>query len=76
MYPTTRVIIDATELFIQTPHDYTTQSDTWSSYKHHSTAKGLIGIAPNGFVSFASDLVPGRMSDLELTNQSKIVDLL
>ncbi|XP_040356070.1 uncharacterized protein LOC121046181 [Ixodes scapularis] len=66
-YPSTRVILDCTEIFIETPSDFRVQSDTYSSYKCHNTAKGLLGITPNGFVSFVSDLAPGRVSDKALT---------
>ena len=36
-YPTTRCIIDATELFCQRPSSLTLQSALYSSYKHHVT---------------------------------------
>lgn len=55
-YPSTRVINDTTEINIQKPSDYVAQSSTYSKYKAHNTAKGLIGITPNGFVCFASQL--------------------
>lgn len=45
-YPNTRVILDCTEIFIQMPSSFRAQSQTYSSYKSHNTAKGLIGIAP------------------------------
>jgi hypothetical protein len=35
-----------------------------------------VGIAPNGAISFVSDLAPGRTSDKELTKESGILDLL
>ncbi|XP_064487003.1 uncharacterized protein LOC135399152 [Ornithodoros turicata] len=70
LYPTTRVILDCTELFIETPSHFRTQSDTYSSYKNHNTAKGLIGIAPNGMITFVSDLAPGRLSDKAITRNS------
>ena len=73
-YPTTRVILDCTEIFIQTPSHFRVQSETYSSYKNHNTAKGLVGIAPNGFISLISDLVPGRMSDKEITINSGLID--
>lgn len=57
-YPSTRVILDCTKLFIENPTEFRVQSDTYSSYKSHNTAKGLIGITPNGFVSLVSDLSP------------------
>ncbi|XP_057302699.1 uncharacterized protein LOC130636867 [Hydractinia symbiolongicarpus] len=60
LYPTTRVIIDCTEIFIEMPSSYRSQSATFSSYKHHNTAKGLVGIAPSGAITFVSDLYAGR----------------
>ena len=39
LYPTTRVIIDATEIFIETPSLPELQQMTYSSYKNHNTYK-------------------------------------
>lgn len=75
-YPTTRIILDCTELFIENPSDFRVQSDTYSSYKSHNTAKGLIGVTPNGFVSLVSDLAPGRVSDKVITNESGLYSKL
>ena len=41
-YPSTRVIIDATEIFIEQPHLPEIQKMTFSSYKNHNTAEYLI----------------------------------
>ncbi|KAM7298514.1 uncharacterized protein ISCGN_019109 [Ixodes scapularis] len=76
VYPSTRVVLDCTEVFIETPSDFRMQSDTYSNYKYHNTAKGLLGIIPNGFVSFVSDLAPGRVSDKALTANSGLCALL
>ena len=46
MYPSTRVIIDGTEIFKKTPSSFRSQSITYSNYKHNSTAKGFDGINP------------------------------
>lgn len=46
MYPKTRVIIDCTEIFIEKPNSFRSQSATYSTYKSHNTAKGLVGISP------------------------------
>jgi hypothetical protein len=64
------VIIDATEIYIQTPTDRNLQSATWSTYKHSNTIKGLIVIAANGMVVFVPELATGKMSDPEITRLS------
>ena len=43
IHPSTHVIIDCTELFIETPSSLCIQSSAWSSYKHHNTFNGFIG---------------------------------
>ena len=42
---------------------------TWSSYKHHHTAKLLVGITKQGSVSFISRGWDGRASDKFITEQ-------
>ena len=71
-YPSTRVIVDCTELFIEKPSSLRSQSITYSSYKHHNTAKGLIGIAPSAAITFVSDLFAGRVSDKKATKESSL----
>ena len=58
-YPNTRVIIDCTEIYIEMPTSFRSQSATYSSYKNHNTAKGLIGISPAGYPTFISELYTG-----------------
>ena len=43
-YPTTRVILDATEVPIHKPQNLRDQSATWSSYKNKNTLKCIVGI--------------------------------
>ena len=52
------------------------QSLTWSDYKKHNTAKYLIGIAPNGMISFLSVGWGGRTSDNRIVNESGFLDLI
>ena len=75
-YPTTFAIIDASELFIETPADLQMQSSTWSNYKHHNTAKFLIACTPNGSISHVSPLYVGSISDVELTRNSGFLETL
>ena len=51
-YPTIRYIIDATELYIQTPSDPQAQQLTLLSYKNHKTLKAL----PSEAIPFVSKL--------------------
>ena len=75
-YPKTYIIIDASEIFIETPTDLEIQSSTWSNYKHNITAKFLIGCTPNGAVSFVSQLYVGSVSDVKLTVESGLINKL
>ena len=68
-YPTTVAIIDASEIFIETPSDLMLQSTSWSSYKHHNTLKFLVTCTPNGSISFVSSVYLGSISDPTLTNE-------
>ena len=69
-YPSTYAIVDASEIFIETPTDLYMQSSTWSNYKHHNTAKFFVACTPNGCISFISPLYVGSISDTELTRVS------
>ena len=75
-YPTTRVIIDATEFFIERSCLPDLQQRTFSNYKNHNTYKGLIGISRSGVVTFVSHLYTGSISDKQLTLESGLLNLL
>lgn len=66
------IIIDCTEVFI----DLLARTQVWSNYKHHSIVKFLIGITPQGTISFLSKCVRGRMSDKEITEESGLLQHL
>ena len=65
-YPSTHVIIDYTEIKCEMPSSLLLNTELFSSYKNHTTLKGLIGIAPNGAGTFISQLYTGSISDREI----------
>ncbi|XP_069125298.1 uncharacterized protein [Argopecten irradians] len=75
-YPSVRVIIDCTEIFIQRSSNLVNQNVTFSNYKHHNTFKFLVGITPSGVISFVSEGWGGRVSDRQITIHSGILNLL
>lgn len=72
----TRIILDCTEIFIQTPSSLDNKSQTYSHYKSHNTFKALIGISMTGAVVFVSNLYGGSASDVYITRKSGLLDLL
>ncbi|KAK6329076.1 hypothetical protein J4Q44_G00010540 [Coregonus suidteri] len=74
--PQVRVIVDCTEIRCETPSSLSLQSETFSSYKNHTTFKGLIGVAPCGVITFVSKLYTGSISDMEITRKCQILHLL
>ena len=56
-FPTTRVIIDCTEVRCEMPSSLLLNSELFSSYKNHVTLKGLVGIAPSGAIPFITLVV-------------------
>lgn len=70
------VIIDCSEVFMERPSDLLARAQVWSNYKHHSTLKFLIGITPQGTISYISGCVGGRMSDKEIVEQSTLLKYL
>ncbi len=66
----------ALKFFCERPSNLEARASTWSSYKHHNTVKVLLGITPQGSVSYVSETWGGRTSDKYLTEHCGILDNL
>ena len=61
---------------MERPNDLFAHAQVWINYKHHSMVKFLIGITPQGNISFVSGCAGGRMNDKEITDSCGLMDLL
>ena len=75
-YPSTRIIIDCTEFFVERPSSLSEQSVGFSNYKNHTTVKSLVGISPDGAFMFVSPLFEGSISDRDIVIESGLLPLL
>lgn len=66
-FPNCRVVLDCTEVAVSNTESLDTQSHLYSQYKGRTTLKALIGVAPNGVITFTSDLYGGSASDKAIT---------
>ena len=71
-----RVIIDCSEFFVEKASHFARQGNMYSSYKNHSTYKCLIGVAPNGAITYISQCYEGSISDNEIVKKSGFLDKL
>jgi hypothetical protein len=71
-----RHIIDATEIFCQTPTDPRARRNYYSDYKHAMTVKFHGDISPQGATNFISCGHGGRTTDLELVQMCGWLEIL
>lgn len=69
-------IIDCFEIFCERPIKIKERASTYSSYKSHNTVKYLIGVTPQGTVSFISKGYGGRCSDKFIVDDSGFLNNL
>lgn len=70
------VIIDCFEIATERPSTLKARNQSFSHYKQKHTAKYLIGITPQGTVSFISPGYGGRVSDKIITEDCGILEKL
>jgi len=58
-FPTTRVIVDGTEIPVQKPANPIAQRCIFSTYKNRNTVKVLVGSTPGGLISYLSPAYGG-----------------
>ncbi|XP_056107700.1 uncharacterized protein LOC130085767 [Rhinichthys klamathensis goyatoka] len=66
-FPNCRIVLDCTEVAVSNTERLDAQCHLYSQYKGRTTLKALIGVAPNGIITFASDLYGGSASDKAIT---------
>ncbi|XP_078491081.1 uncharacterized protein LOC144747146 [Ciona intestinalis] len=71
-FSSTRIILDATEIPIEKPSHVLSQRVTFSNYKNRNTLKTMIGISPNGLVTFVSPSYGGSCSDRQIIENSEL----
>lgn len=72
----TACIIDCFEIFMEKPRNLLASAQCYSSYKSHCTQKYLIGICPQGSITFISNGWGGRTSDKHITENSGFLSKL
>ena len=71
-----RVIIDCKDIEIATPGYMSQQNVTYSSYRGMHSFEVIVGVAPNGVITYVSKLYPGSVSDKAIVQQSGLLNHL
>lgn len=71
-FPTTRVVLDGTEIPVEKPSNPSSQRATFSTYKNTNTVKSVIGGTPGGLVSYVSPAYGGSTSDRQIIERGDL----
>ena len=75
-FPHVSVVLDCTEVFTKRPSGLLNRKHLFSTYKHHNTVKFLVGISPNRYIMYMSDMWGGRASDQYITRECGLLKKL
>lgn len=71
-----RIVIDCTDIEVAAPGLMSQQNATYSSYRGMNSFKVIVGVAPNGVITYVSRLYPGSISDKAIVQQSGLLNHL
>lgn len=71
-FPSTRIILDATEIPILKPSNHLEQKATFSYYKNRNTLKVMVGMSPGGMITYISPAYGGSTSDRQIIARSDL----
>jgi len=72
-FPSTRVILDGTEVPVKKSKYPDTQQCTFSPYKNRNTAKVVLGVSPGGLVTYIPPAYGGSTSDRQFVERSGLM---
>lgn len=72
----TRIVLDCTEVFVQKTKCQFERIQTYSQYYGGNTIKYMIGVTPDGRISYISKGYGGRVSDKIIFHESGLVRML
>jgi hypothetical protein len=75
-FPNCWIVVDCTEVGVDSSTKLDEQYTFCSNYKGRATLKALIGVAPNGVITFVSDLYGESASDKAITADCGILSKL
>ena len=75
-FPNCRIIFDCTNFRMAVPPQMDIQSATYSSYRSMNSLKILVGVAPNGFITYVSNAYLGSTSDKQIVAHCGLLNQL
>ena len=72
-FPNVRIILDRTEIFVESPSKLQLHKMFYSDYRSHVTLKILLGIMPGGGFTFISSCFVGSISDRDICIKSGLL---